>query len=136
MPPGAARLTIPSRRDAAAEVIGRVMSEVEESGFVDSDAFAIRLALEEAVSNAMKHGNAGDESKQLTIEYAVSSELFAVDIEDSGCGFDPGHVPDPTLDENLEVPSGRGLMLMRAYMTHVSFNETGNRVSLRYRPSE
>jgi serine/threonine-protein kinase RsbW len=54
-------------------------------------------------------------------------------VEDRGPGFDPSGVPDPTLDENLELPSGRGLMLIRAYMTRVAFSPTGNRVSMYYR---
>jgi serine/threonine-protein kinase RsbW len=58
---------------------------------------------------------------------------LSVEIEDRGPGFDPGAVPDPTLEQNLEIPSGRGLMLMRAYMTSVTFNPAGNRVRLLYR---
>ncbi len=51
-------------------------------------------------------------------------------VKDEGAGFNPKTVPDPTLDENLNKPHGRGLMLMRAYMDEVGFNEAGNEVRM------
>ena len=57
-----------------------------------------------------------------------------ISVEDQGPGFDHGTIPDPTLDENLEVPSGRGLMLIKAYMTEVRHNPAGNRLEMIYRP--
>ena len=53
-------------------------------------------------------------------------------VEDQGPGFDPGSLPDPTTRENIEKPSGRGLLLIRAYMSSVVFNEVGNRVTMVY----
>jgi serine/threonine-protein kinase RsbW len=66
-------------------------------------------------------------------EFSVGPAELGVKIQDSGPGFDPKAVPDPTLDANLELPSGRGLMLMRAYMTKVTFNSKGNQVTMVYR---
>jgi serine/threonine-protein kinase RsbW len=51
-------------------------------------------------------------------------------IEDEGPGFAPTDVPDPTAEENLEKPGGRGIMLMKAFMTRVEYNQKGNRVRL------
>ena len=53
-------------------------------------------------------------------------------IADEGKGFDPCDVPDPTAPENLERPCGRGIMLMRHYMTTVAYNEHGNVVSVEH----
>jgi serine/threonine-protein kinase RsbW len=53
-----------------------------------------------------------------------------IEIEDEGEGFDPGDVPDPTADENLERPCGRGIHLMRAFMTSIEYLDRGNRVVL------
>jgi serine/threonine-protein kinase RsbW len=53
-------------------------------------------------------------------------------IEDEGPGYDPDSVPDPTADENLTVASGRGLALIRAFMTEVTVVEPGNRLEIRY----
>ena len=55
---------------------------------------------------------------------------FEVSITDEGQGFDPGDVPDPTAVENIERPCGRGLMLMRYYMSEVVFHGRGNSVTM------
>jgi serine/threonine-protein kinase RsbW len=60
----------------------------------------------------------------------VHTERFDVLIRDEGHGFDPEDVPDPTAVENLERPCGRGLMLMRHYMSNVCFNHSGSCVSM------
>ena len=96
----------------------------------EKDIFGIRLALEEALVNAIKHGNQMDRSKQVRISYSVGPDRFEVHITDEGPGFDPEDVPDPTAVENLERPCGRGLMLMRHYMNEVSFNGRGNCVRM------
>jgi serine/threonine-protein kinase RsbW len=96
----------------------------------EKDIFGIRLALEEALVNAIKHGNQMDRSKKVAIGCAVHGERLEIHITDEGSGFDPGDVPDPTTVENIERPCGRGLMLMRHYMNEVSFNGRGNSVRM------
>jgi serine/threonine-protein kinase RsbW len=112
----------------------RVQEEIESclksQRCSEHDIFSIRLALEEALVNAIKHGNHMDRSKKVHIAYHVLPERFEVHITDEGIGFDPYDVPDPTAVENLERPCGRGLMLMRYYMNEVSFNERGNSVRM------
>ncbi|MFW6033153.1 MAG: ATP-binding protein, partial [Phycisphaeraceae bacterium] len=66
----------------------------------------------------------------VTIDSEVSGETIRIAICDEGCGFQPDDLPDPTAPENLTRPHGRGVMLMRAYMTDVSFNEAGNCVTM------
>ena len=56
--------------------------------------------------------------------------LRTIQIADQGGGFDPGALPDPTSDENLEKPCGRGVMLMRAYMDEIQYNPRGNSVRM------
>ena len=79
------------------------------------------------------HGNAEDPNKTVTVRYEVTPHEIHLSIEDEGSGFDPGSVPDPTEDENLEIPSGRGIMLMRAYMTSVEIVAPGNRIDMTFR---
>jgi serine/threonine-protein kinase RsbW len=112
------------------KVIEGLLVEVSAAGFSCNDTFGIRLALEEAIVNAIKHGNHYDRSKQVQIRYHVTEQCLLAEIEDQGPGFQPEEVPDPLADENLERSCGRGLFLMRAYMTCVRFNESGNRVTL------
>jgi serine/threonine-protein kinase RsbW len=96
----------------------------------DHDVFSIRLALEEALVNAIKHGNQLDRAKAVHIAYRFLADRFEVHITDEGPGFDPSDVPDPTAVENLERPCGRGLMLMRHYMNEVTYSNRGNTVSM------
>ena len=90
----------------------------------------MRLSLEEGIINAIKHGNRNDPQKSVHIEWYISDEKVRVEIEDEGAGFRPEDVPDPTLEENLERPSGRGIMLMKAFLTLVEYNDRGNRLVL------
>lgn len=107
-----------------------LLKEAQARGFSREALFAIRLALDEALTNAIRHGNGNDPSKTVTVEVQCSEQRLEISICDEGPGFAPQHLPDPTAIENLERPHGRGVMLMRAYMTDVRFNETGNCVTL------
>ena len=123
-------LVIHSDLDAAREAENRLLQEVARHGYGEASTFAIKLALEEGISNAIKHGNRFDPAKTVRIAYSVSPERIAVTITDEGEGFDPASVADPTADENLEKPTGRGIMLMRAYMDEVGYNDKGNQVRM------
>jgi serine/threonine-protein kinase RsbW len=94
------------------------------------DLFAVLLSLHEAVTNAYRHGNRRDPAKCIHIRYVVTADEALFEVADEGMGFDPDRVPSPLTELNLDRPGGRGLFLMRAYMTWVSFNAAGNRVTL------
>lgn len=102
-------------------------------GYADEALFAIRLALEEALVNAIRHGNRHVQDGQVEFVWSVTPDEARFEVLDQGEGFDPDSVPDPTTDENLEIPSGRGIMLMKAYMTEVEFVGPGNRLRMVYR---
>jgi serine/threonine-protein kinase RsbW len=116
----------------------RVQEEIERllqgSQFTDHEIFGIKLAVEEALVNAIKHGNQMDRTKTVRITFTVQIEHFEIHIADEGPGFDPCEVPDPTAVENLERPCGRGLMLMKHYMSEVAFSPQGNSVRMRKVP--
>ncbi|MEM7228038.1 MAG: ATP-binding protein [Planctomycetota bacterium] len=124
--------TIFNRREDVARVESALMGAIEELKYDDATRFAVRLAFEECIANAFKHGNRGDDSKPVTIECDVQPAMIEIEVTDQGPGFDPDAVPDPTQDENLEIPAGRGLLLMRAYMTSVDIMPPGNKVRMRY----
>jgi serine/threonine-protein kinase RsbW len=115
---------------AAKQMLDDVVRHLNELSWGEDDVFAVHLALEEALMNAIKHGNCLDSAKQVHVVLDVTEEGVRFQITDEGAGFDPASVPDPTLDENLELPSGRGLMLMRTFMSRVEFNERGNQVTM------
>jgi serine/threonine-protein kinase RsbW len=110
--------------------LDRVSAALSAAGYPERDAFALRLALEEALVNALKHGHRCDPSKEVRLRYRVTAEEAVAEVEDQGPGFDPAAVPDPLAPENLEKPSGRGLLLMRRYLSWLRFNERGNVVTL------
>ncbi|MEN0019486.1 MAG: ATP-binding protein [Planctomycetota bacterium] len=129
--PDAERIELANDRDAIDDVENTIISLADTHGYSQSAQFALRLAIEEAVVNAFKHGHRDlPEHLTVSIEYFVNSERIFVAVEDQGPGFTPSDVPDPTLDENLELPSGRGLVLMQAYMTRVEYVGRGNRVEM------
>jgi serine/threonine-protein kinase RsbW len=116
-------------------VVERVVAAMMDASYPDRDVFAIRLALEEAIVNGLRHGNQSDPAKSVRIHYKVRPDCVLVRVEDQGPGFDPYQVPDPTCEENLERCCGRGVFLMRAYMTWVRYNNRGNCVTLCKRSS-
>jgi serine/threonine-protein kinase RsbW len=124
------KVVIPSNLRAAREIEEQIVCLAEGMGYSREESFAIRLALEEAMVNAHKHGNCGDLSKMITVSYDVNPQRIVVRIADEGKGFDPNDIPDPTAPDRIALPNGRGLMLMRAYLDDVAFNETGNAVQL------
>lgn len=124
------KLILENRLSEVGRAEAFILRPAEEHGFAGADCFAIRLAIEEALANAIKHGNRMDPAKHVTLEFQIDADELRISIHDEGEGFDPEDVPDPTLDENLEKPHGRGVMLMRTYMTDVQFNESGTRVTM------
>jgi serine/threonine-protein kinase RsbW len=121
---------IPSSTTEGQKVQERIVTRLEEIGFPARGIFGVRLALEEALVNAIKHGNGLDPTKEVLVTCQISNDKVRVVIEDQGPGFRLEDVPDPTDDENLEKPGGRGIMLMRAFLSVVEYNERGNRVVL------
>ena len=119
---------IPSDPLAGREVMEELLRQLDKIDWLAEELFGVHLAVEEALVNAIKHGNREDVSKLVYFVCRVSSERLRIEIEDEGPGFNPHDVPDPTDDDNLEVPSGRGIMLMKSFMTTVEYNERGNQV--------
>lgn len=124
------RIRIPSDTSAGQAVQERIVKRLEELDFSTRDLFGMRLALEEALVNAIKHGNRMDRNKHVEIFCRIQEDSVRIEIEDEGPGFKLSEVPDPTSDENLERPCGRGIMLMRSFMNLVEYNDRGNRVIL------
>ncbi len=121
---------IPSRAEASREVQEELLDQMTRRQWGEHDVFSVRLAMEEALINAIKHGNHYDPVKTVEITCQIFPDRIRIEICDQGKGFDLAAVPDPTDPDNLESPCGRGIMLMRSFMSRVEFNETGNRVSL------
>lgn len=126
-------IDLPSERGSSRLVTDPLLEQLGMHGWPADDVFAIHLAAEEALVNAVVHGNRLDPAKTVHVECRVSPQLVRLEITDQGEGFDPESVPDCTLEERLEAPSGRGVMLMRSFMTRIEYNAKGNSVVLEKR---
>lgn len=137
-------------------LVGHLQENILQVGLCDeSEQIRFGVALEEALINAMIHGNLEIDSsikendpaqfdamvqqrcnelpykeRKIEVEVELSAEQIVVTIGDHGQGFDPATLPDPTEPENLEKVSGRGVLLMRSFMDEVQFNDAGNRVTM------
>jgi serine/threonine-protein kinase RsbW len=126
-------LKLPSERGSSRLVTDELLEQLGQHGWPPDDIFAIHLAAEEALVNAVVHGNRLDPKKTVHVECEVSPEFVRLKVTDEGAGFDPVSVPDCTLEERLEAPGGRGVMLMRSFMTRIAYNAKGNSVVLEKR---
>jgi len=93
-----------------------VISEAEALGFDEDDLHRVGIALRECMVNAVVHGNRYNARKKVHLKVIRTPESLTVVIGDEGDGFDPTAVPDPLAGENLLRGSGRGVMLMQAFM--------------------
>jgi serine/threonine-protein kinase RsbW len=124
-------VSLPFDREAIERAEKALLEAVAAFHYPEASRFALRLAFEEAVMNAFRHGHRGlPPATPVRLSWSVTRDRASIEVEDQGPGFDYAGVPDPTLDENLERPTGRGLMLMRAYMTDVRYNDRGNTVTM------
>ncbi len=121
---------IPNDTAEAREVQERIVGLMEQNAWPMRDCFGVRLSLEEALVNAIKHGNRMDPDKKVYIACELSADEITVVIEDQGDGFKIAEVPDPTEDDNLEKPGGRGIMLIRSFMTGFEYNDKGNQLTI------
>jgi len=119
-------MVLESRPSAVGDACKLILSKLEGNSFGQDDIFAVHLALEEALINAVTHGNKMDPSKKVRIDYSVGLDKVEISVTDQGDGFSPERVPDPRVGQNLYKPYGRGLLLINSYMDVVRFNERGN----------
>lgn len=103
-------------------------------GIVNAGDSEVLIALDEAIVNAIKHGNKCDPRKAVHIIAEFSSEGALFTVTDEGSGFTRENVPDPTEPCRLLEPSGRGLLLINHIMDEVRFNQCGNRLEMFKRP--
>jgi serine/threonine-protein kinase RsbW len=99
----------------------------ELAGFDEDDALNVGLAVREAVINAMLHGNRKDPSLRVRVGLTAARDGITARVLDQGAGFDPDATPDPTDASNVLNASGRGLLLMRAFVDEVRFDYRAGR---------
>ncbi|MCA1632579.1 MAG: ATP-binding protein [Acidobacteria bacterium] len=112
-------LILPSRIEAINEAVTAATDAARRAGLGDDALFGVEMAVREAVTNAVLHGNREDEGKPVELGLTSSGSELVITIRDRGEGFDPGAVDDPTAEQNLLKTSGRGILFMRNFMDEV-----------------
>jgi serine/threonine-protein kinase RsbW len=127
-------LRVPSDVDCVGEAVDIVASQVE-THFADARTvrFNLRVALGEALSNAILYGTRSDPSKLVAVRVRFGRTAIEMEVNDDGEGFDPAIVPDPTTPEHASATSGRGIFLIRTLVDEVHFNEKGNTICMTLR---
>lgn len=91
----------------------------------EDDYGNIFVAIIEAVTNAIKHGNKNDATKYVFVDAVYDNGVLEIDVKDEGLGFDYNNLPDPTLPDNILKFSGRGIYLIRSLSDKLEFYEGG-----------
>jgi len=123
-------IKIPSEAKYIKKVSAEILNSLSPYKVDEDGLFAIRLCVEEAVRNAIVHGNRSDRKLPVRIDYSISNDNITIEIEDKGSGFDHKLLRDPTEGDNILRNSGRGVYLMKKLMDSVEFNEAGNKIKM------
>jgi serine/threonine-protein kinase RsbW len=127
-------LRVPSDVACIEEVVDLLMRHCGTGGWLGRRLrFNLRVAIAEALANAIVAGNQEDRSKWVQVQAEVHRDLIRVEVTDQGPGFDPATVAEPILPEELDRPSGRGLFLIKHLVDDVSFNAQGNSICMTLR---
>lgn len=118
----------PSEAAPGHDAIAQLLAQLGETGWPARDVYGIHLSLEEAFVNAIRHGNKSDPEKFVDLRFYLADDHLRIEIQDEGAGFNPETLPDPTSDEFLDRPNGRGVLLIRTFMTKVDYLGRGNHV--------
>jgi serine/threonine-protein kinase RsbW len=127
------RLKIESRMSNL-RIIENAIDEVTGSIGVKQDDYGkIMVAALEAVNNAITHGNKANPQKLVDVEIEFENNEIRITVTDEGEGFNPEKIPDPTMPENIEELSGRGVFLMKKLADSIKFNGKGNSVTMSFK---
>ncbi len=121
---------IPSRVEFLDSILNFISDRLIALRVVEPDSIDVVVALDEAIVNAIEHGNGYDTSKLVTIAVEISNGEARFDVVDEGGGFSEQDVPDPCAPENLLRTSGRGILLIRSVMDDVSYSDHGTRITM------
>ena len=123
-------MILPSAPSSSPELQKILRRQLADAGVDEDAAMRICIAANEAVINAVEHGNQRDHSKHIRADWTIEADRVELSIEDEGDGFRPENVPDPTLPENILNVCGRGLYLIRGAVDEVRHNSRGNRITM------
>ena len=114
--------------------LNSILDQIQLLQVIDSECLVnIELVLGEALNNAIIHGNLGDGEKNVSVDLTMENNYLTFIVSDEGKGFNYNSLPDPTLPENLEKTTGRGVFLMKNLCEWVVFSNNGSCVELKFK---
>ena len=125
-------IELASKLESLSQIENFIDDVCEQYEFGEDHYGNILIALTEAVNNAITHGNKLDPTKKVNLNMETTNKDVEFTIKDEGIGFDVNKVPDPTLPENIEKLSGRGIFLMKTLADNVDFEENGTIIKLTF----
>jgi len=126
-------LQLPSKEESITQ-LEQLIENLADVYKVSDDTFAnMMTCLNEALINAIKHGNKMDPAKKVIINADADSKRIIWTVTDEGSGFDYVHLADPTAPDNLENLTGRGVFIMKHLADQCIFNTSGNEVELHFK---
>jgi len=126
------KLEIPSLTENI-RIIESFIDNAKDKYSIDDDIYGnIMIAVTESVNNAIRHGNALQNNKNVFISLNLEQDIITFTVQDQGPGFDFENLPDPTAPENLDKPGGRGIFLMKHLADEVKFKDDGRLVEMRF----
>ncbi len=124
------RFELPSSLDFVTGAANQLTEMLVRFGIISLEEINLKIALVEALTNAMEHGHGFNAQLRVKVEAKIDERRGEIKISDHGKGFNHHHLPDPTAPENLYKPRGRGIYMMYRLMDEVHFNRKGNSVRL------
>jgi serine/threonine-protein kinase RsbW len=127
-------ITLAADLEEVRSLIDRIMKAVTEMGCARGKEHDVRLAIDEALTNAVVHGCKQDPEKKVQCCVACDDRRgILIIIRDPGPGFDPASIPSPTIGENLFATHGRGIFLINQIADEVRFERGGTEIHMRIR---
>ena len=114
----------PSDREYLPEIESFIINIAEQNNVNKEMLNSLALSTAEAASNSILHGNKNDPTKKVEIKVFITDRVMKIIFKDEGKGFEPESVPDPTTPENILKESGRGIHIMKSYLSSLSYNFT------------
>jgi serine/threonine-protein kinase RsbW len=123
--------SLPADLDVVGPVVEGVMNLVRQLGCAAGREFEVQLAIDEALSNAIRHGCMGDRNKKVQFCVACDeSRGMLIVVRDPGTGFDPASVPSPIVGERIFETHGRGIFLINQLMDSVRYERGGTEIRM------
>ena len=121
---------IPSRLENVAPFIREALEKIKILSLPEEEVFQIKLSLEEAMTNAIRHCNRLNPELFVHVDLDFDKDKIIMEVRDEGAGFDDSRINDPTYQDNAQKPGGRGVFLIRRLMSEVEYFDGGRGIKM------